>query len=148
VTAGAGADQVRAWSAPVGPSAALLIQNCQRSDCRGVTERRFAAATQNYIRSKMPKFRGKNSVDQHINRKPRIEPRSRWPRGSPCAQPHALVAGKPGARFHVEVEHVDGRPALPIVRLRRAAYCTTTSQRRPCSVRVCAALVIAGSFRD
>ncbi len=55
------------------------------------------------------------------NRKPRIEPRAKWPRGSPCARPHALVAGKPGARFDVEVEHVDGRPQLPIIRLRRAA---------------------------
>jgi transposase InsO family protein len=55
------------------------------------------------------------------NRKPRIEPRVRWPRGSPCARPHALVAGKPGARFDIEVEHVAGHSQLPIVRLRRAA---------------------------
>ena len=55
------------------------------------------------------------------NRKPRIEPRPRWPRGSPCALPHALVAGKPGSRFNIEVEHVDGLAQLPIIRLRRAA---------------------------
>jgi hypothetical protein len=55
------------------------------------------------------------------NRKPRIEPRPKWPRGSPCALPHALVAGQPGARFDVEVEHVDGHSHLPIIRLRRAA---------------------------
>ena len=55
------------------------------------------------------------------NRSPRIEPRSVWPRGSPCALPHALVAGKPGARFDVEVEHVAGHAHLPIIRLRRAA---------------------------
>jgi transposase InsO family protein len=55
------------------------------------------------------------------NRRPRIEPRPAWPRGSPCAQPHALVAGKPGARFDVEVERIDGRRELPIIRLRRAA---------------------------
>ena len=55
------------------------------------------------------------------NRRPRLEPRSVWPRGSPCALPHALVAGKPGARFDVEVEHVAGHAHLPIVRLRRAA---------------------------
>lgn len=55
------------------------------------------------------------------NRKPRIEPRPNWPRGSPCARPHALVAGKPGARFNLEIEHVDGQPQLPIIRLRRAA---------------------------
>jgi len=55
------------------------------------------------------------------NRRPRLEPRSVWPRGSPCALPHALVAGKPGARFDLEVEHVAGHAHLPIVRLRRAA---------------------------
>jgi hypothetical protein len=55
------------------------------------------------------------------NRKPRIEPRPKWPRGSPCALPHALVGGKPGARFDMKVEHVDGRLELPIIRLRRAA---------------------------
>jgi hypothetical protein len=55
------------------------------------------------------------------NRKPRIEPRSTWPRGAPCALPHALVGGKPGARFDIEVEHIDGHSQLPIIRLRRAA---------------------------
>jgi hypothetical protein len=55
------------------------------------------------------------------NRRPRFEPRSVWPRGSPCALPHALVAGKPGAWFDMEVEHVAGHAHLPIVRLRRAA---------------------------
>jgi putative transposase len=54
-------------------------------------------------------------------RRPRIEPRLAWPRGSPCALPHALVAGKPGARFDVEVEHLSGHAHLPIIRLRRAA---------------------------
>jgi hypothetical protein len=55
------------------------------------------------------------------NRRPRLEPRSGWPRGSPCALPHALVVGKPGARFDMEVVHVAGHAHLPIVRLRRAA---------------------------
>jgi putative transposase len=55
------------------------------------------------------------------NRRPRFEPRPCWPRGSPCSWPHALVAGKPGARFDVVVERVGGRAHLPIVRLRRAA---------------------------
>ena len=35
------------------------------------------------------------------NRKPRLEPRRRWPRGSPCARPHTLVAGQPGDRFTI-----------------------------------------------
>jgi transposase InsO family protein len=55
------------------------------------------------------------------NRKPRIELRPRWPRGSPCARPYALVGGNPGARFNIEVERVDGQPQLPVIRLRRAA---------------------------
>ena len=29
------------------------------------------------------------------NRKPRFEPRARWPRGSPCSKPWALVRGEP-----------------------------------------------------
>jgi hypothetical protein len=29
-------------------------------------------------------------------RRPRLEPRPRWPRRSPCARPHALVRGRPG----------------------------------------------------
>jgi hypothetical protein len=55
------------------------------------------------------------------NRKPRIEPRPKWPRGSPCARPHALVAGRPGTQFDMQVEHIDGHKQLPIIRLRRAA---------------------------
>jgi hypothetical protein len=55
------------------------------------------------------------------NRRPRIEPRAQWPRGSPCALPNALVAGTSGARFDVEVEHLDGHVQLPIVSLCRAA---------------------------
>jgi putative transposase len=55
------------------------------------------------------------------SRRPRIEPRPAWPRGAPCASPHVLVAGKPGARLEVEVEHFHGHAHLPIIRLRRAA---------------------------
>jgi transposase InsO family protein len=55
------------------------------------------------------------------NRRPRIEPRPRWPRRSPCARPHALVAGKPGARFDIEIERIGGHAHLPVVRLMRAA---------------------------
>ena len=55
------------------------------------------------------------------NRRPRIEPRPTWPRGSPCARPHTLSAGIPGARFDMEVEHLHGHTHLPIIRLRRAA---------------------------
>jgi hypothetical protein len=55
------------------------------------------------------------------HRRPRIEPRPYWPRASLCARPQVLVAGRPGARFHVELERIDGQLHLPIIRLRRAA---------------------------
>lgn len=55
------------------------------------------------------------------NRRPRIEPRERWPRRSPCAAPRTLIAGQPGDRFELEVGFHDGRRHLPIVSLRRAA---------------------------
>jgi hypothetical protein len=54
-------------------------------------------------------------------RRPRFEPRSRWPRGSPCAGHWALVRGKPGARLELHVEFQGGRRHLPIVTLKRAA---------------------------
>jgi len=55
------------------------------------------------------------------NRRPRFEPRHRWPRGSPCAKPWALVRGKPGARLEVDVTFHAGQRHLPIVTVRRAA---------------------------
>ncbi len=55
------------------------------------------------------------------NRRPRIEPRKHWPRGSPCAKPWALVAGKPGSRFTVQIDCLEGRRHLPVVKLKRAA---------------------------
>jgi hypothetical protein len=55
------------------------------------------------------------------NRKPRFEPRSRWPRGSPCAKPWALVQGSPGARVEMEVTLHAGRRHLPVATLQRAA---------------------------
>lgn len=55
------------------------------------------------------------------NRKPRVEPRPRWPLGSPCARPQTLIAGKPGDRFNVIVSFQGKRRHLPIVKLRRSA---------------------------
>ena len=55
------------------------------------------------------------------NRKPRIEPRSGWPRGSPCARPWAIVGGTPGQRFNTIVTFHAKRRHLPIVTLKRAA---------------------------
>ena len=54
-------------------------------------------------------------------RRPRFETRDRWPRRSPCAQPHALVRGRPGAVVELTVEHVGGRKHFPVVSLRRVA---------------------------
>ena len=54
-------------------------------------------------------------------RRPRFEPRVRWPRRSPCASPHALVRGRPGAVVELVVEQRGGRNHLPVVSLRRVA---------------------------
>ena len=62
-------------------------------------------------------FRIKHSA----NRMPRIEPRKDWPRGSPCAKPRTIIAGKPGGRFTIEIEYQDGNRHLPVVTLNRAA---------------------------
>jgi transposase InsO family protein len=53
------------------------------------------------------------------NRRPRFEPRARWPRGSPCARPWALVRGSPGAKLTLDVSFYRGHKHLPIVTLRR-----------------------------
>jgi len=54
-------------------------------------------------------------------RKPRIEPRQRWPRGSPCAGPQALVLGRRGQRLNLAVSYMARRNHLPIVELKKAA---------------------------
>ena len=55
------------------------------------------------------------------NRKPRYEPRERWPRSSVCAKPVTLVKGRPGARIEIDVDFASSRRHLPIVRVKRAA---------------------------
>ena len=54
-------------------------------------------------------------------RRPRFEPRQRWPRRSTCARPHALVRGRPGAVVELRVEYRDSRKHLPVVSLKRVA---------------------------
>jgi len=54
-------------------------------------------------------------------RLPRFEPRHRWPRRAPCASPHTLIRGQPGARLALEVCNLGERPHLPIVSLKRVA---------------------------
>jgi transposase InsO family protein len=55
------------------------------------------------------------------NRRPRFESRSRWPRGSPCAKPWALVRGSPGAKLTMQVSFHRGSRHLPLVALKRVA---------------------------
>jgi transposase InsO family protein len=55
------------------------------------------------------------------HRRPRLQPRADWPRGSPCARPRALVRGRPGARVKLDVSFLGGRKHLPVVTARRAA---------------------------
>ena len=56
-----------------------------------------------------------------MNRQPRFEPRTHWPRGSPCAKPVTLVKGKPGVRLTCEITFQGKRRHLPVVTLNRAA---------------------------
>jgi putative transposase len=54
-------------------------------------------------------------------KRPRYEPRERWPRSAPCASPQAPVAGHCGTPIRLDVRYHLGRKHLPIVDLRRAA---------------------------
>jgi transposase InsO family protein len=54
-------------------------------------------------------------------RSPRVEPRRRWPRGSPCARPPAPVRGRRGQSLDLRVTYLAGRKHLPIVELKTAA---------------------------
>ena len=55
------------------------------------------------------------------NQQPRLEPRERWPRGSPCARPQVDIDGEPGDPMFVEIDFLQGRRHLPILRAHRAA---------------------------
>jgi transposase InsO family protein len=54
-------------------------------------------------------------------RRPRIQPRKRWPRSSPSAGPRTLIAGQPGDRFTLDVDFQGWARHLPIISLKRAA---------------------------
>ncbi len=54
-------------------------------------------------------------------RMPRFEPRSRWPRRSPCAAPCTLIRRRPGVVVELDVSRRCGRKHLPVVGLRRVA---------------------------
>ena len=55
------------------------------------------------------------------NERPRFEPRGKWPRGSPCAAPAVGLEGAPGDPLLFEIDCLDGRRHLPLIRVRHAA---------------------------
>ena len=55
------------------------------------------------------------------NEQPRIEPRKRWPRGSPCAKPQAALEGQPGDAMVLEIDCLENRRHLPVIRVRLAS---------------------------
>jgi len=55
------------------------------------------------------------------NEQPRFEPRGGWPRSSPCARPLVGIDGKPGDPIILEIDCLEGRRHLPIIRARLAA---------------------------
>jgi putative transposase len=55
------------------------------------------------------------------NSKPRFEPRSRWPRGSPCAAPQAKIKGRKGSKLVLVIGYFEGRKHLPVIELKRVA---------------------------
>jgi len=50
-----------------------------------------------------------------------IEPRERWPRGSPCAAPQVGIEGEPGDPIVLEIDCLEGWRHLPVISARRAA---------------------------
>ena len=55
------------------------------------------------------------------NKRPRWEPRTRWPRDASCAGPTVKLRGDPGVRLELTVTHLNGQQHLPIIRLKRVA---------------------------
>jgi transposase InsO family protein len=54
-------------------------------------------------------------------RKPRLEPRARYPVEGTTAAPQTRVRGKPGCKLELVVSHLDGAAHLPVVEIRKAA---------------------------
>ena len=55
------------------------------------------------------------------NRRPRHEPRAKWPEDSRCALPQARLRSPRGSRLAMTVRFHGGSHGLPIVKLRRVA---------------------------
>ncbi len=69
---------------------------------------------------------GKTPNEVYFTRRPaneqsRLEPRERWPRGSPCASPQVELEGEPGDPIVLEIDCLEGRRHLPIILARHAA---------------------------
>jgi hypothetical protein len=65
-----------------------------------------------------------NEVDfsrERANEQPRIEPRRNWQRGTPCAKPQVDIDRAPGDAVIFEIDCLEGRRHLPIIRVRCAA---------------------------
>ena len=60
-------------------------------------------------------------AEKPANEKPRVEPRRKWPRRSPCAQPAVRIRGRRGCVVELVVQHHDADKRLPIVELTAAA---------------------------
>jgi len=54
------------------------------------------------------------------HRRPRFEPRARWPRDAACARLQAPVRGRAGMQLALEIGFIAGRAHRPIVTLTRA----------------------------
>jgi hypothetical protein len=55
------------------------------------------------------------------NERARIEPRAKWPWGSPCSLPAVAAHGRPGRVVELVVQHLDDDARLPIVELKSVA---------------------------
>ena len=55
------------------------------------------------------------------NEQPRHEPRECWPRGPPCAKPQVDIDGEPGDPIVLEIDCLESRRHLPVLRTHLAA---------------------------
>ncbi|MFT5523195.1 MAG: hypothetical protein ACI9HK_001141 [Pirellulaceae bacterium] len=58
------------------------------------------------------------------NEQARFELRKRWSRDSPCAKPQVEIEGEPGDPILLEIDCLESRRHLSIIKSRRAALAT------------------------
>ncbi len=71
-------------------------------------------------------------------RRPRWEPRPRWPSDSSCASPQVKVRGKQGINLQLVMDFHQGRKHLPVVTLRQVAWQAVTKNLPPTTGPFCA----------